>query len=288
MPDFNQRPNRISEINGSESDAATARLLLGLVYINILMLIAGGFGSHFLAKRNIEPIKKAHEAQSRFTSDASHELRTPLTVMKTEIEVALNNKNITNEELKEILSSNLEEVNKLSKLSTMLLDLSQLDNSKLEFNNIDLVDITNEVIAEFKQHSNRIFITTNCKPVVYGNETALSNLIKVLIENAIQYSYKKTKIRISISQTNKEATFKIANTGNPISPEKIPFLFDRFYRADESRTKGDYKGYGLGLALAKKIIDLHDGDIYADSDKEKTTFIFRLPINRDLQAKTQN
>lgn len=258
---------RIDELNNARSNLA-----IRLIYVNIFVLIGGGFISYFLARRSIIPIEKAHEEQSRFTSDASHELRTPLAIMKTELEVAINDKSTNTKELKQILISNLEEVNRLSKLADMLLSLSQIEKAKLDLTPIDLNKIAIEVSKSFGINSDRIELTTDNQPkIINGNDTAIYDLIKILVDNAVIYSTKNSPIKIVLSSNNELVKLEIINKGPGITANKMPYIFDRFYRADASRTSGDKKGYGLGLALAKKIVDLHDGKIVASSVTDDIT-----------------
>lgn len=272
----------------NQQSQASSNLSIELLYINLVVLIIGGFGSYFFARRSLLPIEKAHDAQSRFTSDASHELRTPLAVMKTELEVALRDKEATTEDLKEVLSSNLEEVDKLTKLSEMLLSLSRLDSVKLKFGSVNLTKIAHETVKKFNQPSGRINLMTKGQQIVYGNEAAITDLIKVLVDNALQYSPKDSNIEIKIDKQENNAKFEITNSGQGISPDKLPYIFDRFYRADSSRTNGEHKGYGLGLALAKNIVNLHKGELNVTSTPdEETTFTLLLPLNSSIQAKNQ-
>lgn len=270
----------IDIIRTDEQQNASNRLFSRLVWLNLFILVVGSFLSYFLARRHLQPIKKAHEAQSRFTSDASHELRTPLAAMKTETEVALKDKNATNEELRTTLQSNLEEVDKLTKLSEMLLSLSRLDNKDLDFETINLTQITNEVIKSFKQPKSRLTIKKSFHNVnIDGNKIAIFDLIKILIDNAILYSDKNSQIIINITKEKQNARFDITNQGNGIAEDKIPHIFERFYQSDDSRTNGDKKGFGLGLSLAQKITDLHHGAISVISVPDKTTtFTFTLPL----------
>lgn len=271
-----------------EQGKASANLSVELLYINLFVLVIAGLGSYYFARRSLAPIEKVHEAQSRFTSDASHELRTPLAVMKTELEVALRDKSATTDALKEVLSSNLEEVDKLTKLSEMLLSLSRLDSVKLKLSAVNFNKIVNDIIKKLKLPAKRFNIVARGHQVVYGNETAIADLVKVLFDNALKYSPKESVIGIDICKQDQFAKFEITNTGNGINPEKIPYIFDRFYRADSSRTNGEHKGYGLGLALAKSIVDVHNGELKVTSTLgEETTFILLLPLNSSVQAKTQ-
>lgn len=261
-----------------EADEATTRIAIALLYANLLILITGGFGSYLQAKRTLRPIQEAHEAQSRFTSDASHELRTPLAAMKTEIEVVLRDEKSTSKDLRHALRSNLEEVEKLTRLSEMLLNLSRLDHDKLEHSAINLADLTQEVMRQYRQSSKRITVKTTNNSLAEGNEPAVFELISILIDNAIKYSPANSPIEIALSRRNRHVTYEISNTGPGIASDKLPHIFDRFYRADTSRSKTNLKGYGLGLSLAKKIIELHNGELSATSTpNKKTTFIFSLP-----------
>lgn len=262
-----------------ESNEAAARISVDLLYANMLIFITGGIGSFLLARRTLRPIQEAHEAQSRFTSDASHELRTPLATMKTEIEVSLRDRQATKHDFEKVLHSNLEEVEKLSRLSEMLLSLSRLDHDKLERTAVNLVDITQDVVAHFNQPLNRIIIKPMAQSLVEGNEAAISELVSILVDNALKYSPVSSLISINLSRRNHQACFEITNTGPGIEATTLPHIFDRFYRADNSRTKSHQKGYGLGLALAKKIVELHSGELFASSEpNHATTFTVMLPV----------
>lgn len=275
---FNNYKDGPNSLLFNEVRQASSQMILSLFYINMVVLIAGGLGCYFLARRTLKPIAEAHEAQSRFTSDASHELRTPLAAMKTELEVNLRDQNLEMDEARELLTSNLEEVNKLIALSEMLLHLSRLDHGKLEVDTIDLPVVLEEIVKRYPKEAKRFVITSRKKATTLANEAAINELVSILIENALKYSPVKSPIAIRIFEKRGFIGFEIKNKGKQIPEEKLPKLFDRFYRADESRTNGAKNGYGLGLSIAKKIVDLHNGEIIVSSDKEMTTFTFYLPI----------
>lgn len=285
QPTFdNRRP--IDSIRILEAAEASSHLIVGLLYANILVLLIGGAGSYALARRTIRPIEKAHEAQSRFTSDASHELRTPLAAMKAELEVALRDSSATKKDLAEVLQSNLEEVEKLSRLSDMLLNLSRLDHDKLERTAVDLADITKDVLKRYNKPTKRIAIKTSKQSLVEGNEPALLELISVLVDNALKYSPADSLVSITIGRQNRHATFEISNAGPGISEDKLPHIFDRFYRADTSRTKQAQDGYGLGLSLAKKIVEIHRGELTVTSTPGvSTVFSVVLPLFQGRPSK---
>lgn len=275
VPQFNFRALRTSQTHEAE-----VNLFFGLFYTNIVILGLGGVISYLLARRTIEPIERAHIAQSRFTSDASHELRTPLATMKTELEVALRDPNLTEEEMRELLSSNLEEVDKLSQLSQTLLQLSRLDHSGITKERLTLNDLAHKVATRLDHTSERIEFTEPSKPLfAYAHPGSIEELLTILIDNALKYSPKNSLVRIKLSHHNKRARIEISNAGKGIDPKDLPHIFDRFYRADSSRTGGMKSGYGLGLSLAKKIVEIHYGDLSVTSAKDQTTtFAVSLPV----------
>lgn len=272
-----------------QAHQAAINLFLSLVYTNLLILVAGGVGSYVLARRTLEPIERSYEAQSRFTSDASHELRTPLSVMKTELEVALRDPTLSKDEMKELLESNLEEVNKLTELSRMLLQLSRLDHSSIETEKIAVDTVIGEVIKRYDKEGTRINYQNTLKPLhVSGNTVGLEELITILVDNALKYSPDDSIVSINVTKKDRYAAIEIKNQGEGIDAKNLPFIFDRFYRIDSSRTGGSKSGYGLGLSLAKKIVELHDGELSASSAKDQeTVFRVSLPLFTLNQAKSQ-
>jgi signal transduction histidine kinase len=267
---------------------AEENLVSSLIITNICIWIAGGIGSYYLARRTLEPIEEAHEAQSRFTSDASHELRTPLASMKTEIEVALRDPNLTKQETRELLESNLEEVNKLSNLSHMLLQLSRLDHDNITQEKVVLTETIAPLIERLNKNDDRIKFNGGKSHAVLANASSVEELLAILLDNALKYSPEASKVVVNLLHKKGMAGFEIINSGEGISPDILPHIFDRFYRADSSRTGGSKKGYGLGLALAKKIVELNKGELSVSSAPgELTTFRVLLPIFSNNKAKNQ-
>lgn len=273
-------------IRVEEAGEASIEIIKSLFIANVLIVISGGVGSHLLARRTLRPIQKAHESQSRFTSDASHELRTPMAAMKAEIEVTLRDKKATKDELKKVIRSNLEEVEKLSRLSEMLLNLSRLDHGKLEQTAVNLYETAIDVLSQYNQPDDRIVVKSTKHSFVMGNKEALTELVSVLVDNALKYSPDDSLVVISLSRRSHHfVCFEITNTGPGIDESTLPFVFDRFYRADSSRTSGHQKGYGLGLSLAKKIIELHNGELSASSiPNHATTFTVLLPMFQKIPS----
>ena len=278
----------IESIRQAQIDEAKGSLIGSLVITNLAIWLAGGFGSYYLARRTLRPIERAHEAQSRFTSDASHELRTPLASMKVELEVALRDPDLRKNEMRELLESNLEEVNKLTKLSHTLLQLSRLDHDKIILERVELNAATTTVITRFTKLQPRIVFDDIRKMHVLANETNVEELLTILIDNALKYSPTDTKVHVYLVKAKQMSGFRVVNEGEGISAQALPNIFNRFYRVDTSRTNNETKGHGLGLALAKKLVELHGGELTVSSaPQHETTFQILLPNFRKGQAKTQ-
>lgn len=257
--------------------------IAGRLYItNVIILVGGGMLSYYLARRTLRPIEEAHEAQSRFTADASHELRTPIAAMKTEIEVALMNPKLNLKEAKAKLSSNLEELERLTTLTEGLLRLAQLDHNDLIQESLQVSDAVSDAIAmvatQAEQKQIIIHVADTCDAKVAGDRTALAEVFSVLLSNAVKYSPAKTEVVIQYEKQPKHIVVSILDSGQGISDVDLPYIFDRFYRADSSRSRQQSGGYGLGLAIAKQIVDLHKGTIKAVNRQNRgSTFAVTLP-----------
>jgi len=280
------RPSQdFEQIRREQLTESAGRLRLNLIYFNLLILLLSSVSSYFLARRTLRPIEDAMDAQNRFTADASHELRTPLTAMRSEIEVALRGK-MSLDGAKKLLNSNLEEVEKLEALSTALFNQARYDEeSRLSFGDIS----TQEVVVEAYE---RIEKMAAIKSVVFENEMidlairgdhqSLVELFVILLDNAIKYSHKNGRISISIHRSGRFAEIRIKDNGLGIKASDLPYIFNRFYRADSSRAREKIPGYGLGLSIAKNIVDLHHGSITAESHGHGSQFLVRLPLISDL------
>lgn len=278
-----------TEFRNDEKAHAQASLFVSLFYVNLLILVGGGAGSYILARRTLRDLESAHDAQSRFTSDASHELRTPLAAMKSEIEVILRDKNISKQELRAALASNLEEVDKLTNLSQMLLHLARSEHSDLDKTGVDLASTVADVVHRYDRAGTRVQVKAGDKlPLVEANPSSIEELITILIDNALKYSPADSLVSVRLARRSGKVAFEVTNTGPGIKADDLPHIFDRFYRADSSRTGGQKSGFGLGLALAKKIVEIHNGELTASSAPgHATTFIVLLPILRKTKAKSQ-
>lgn len=254
------------------------RLLANLIYINCVVLVVGGLASFVMARRTLRPIQAAHESMARFTSDASHELRTPLAVMKTEIEVALSDPRLTKADMRELLTSNLEEVNRLSQLAGTLLKLSRHDYGGLTHDRIALDKVIRTVAARADRGQGRLELHLPKRPVLIdAHRPSIDELLTILIDNAHKYSPPDSPITITTTLRQGRCITTITNQGDGIAPQDLPHIFDRFYQADNARTQRD--GHGLGLSLAHTIVAMHRGTITATSGiGHDTSFSIVLPL----------
>ena len=258
--------------------ASRDHLLGRIVLSNILVLIGAGFASYALARRTLQPIEAAHERQKRFTADVSHELRTPLTSLKMESEVALLDTKASKQDLRDVLQSNVEEVEKLTNLVQNLLRISKLDagdNAKL-FSAISLDSSVKAAIDQVQPiAASRHIVITYKKPrtrvIIQGDESTLTQLFSILIENAVKYSPSKSHIVVELQQADGLATVSVTDQGQGIAKDDLMHVFERFYRADAARSAGDQGGFGLGLSIAKLIADSHNATIQISSRQGKGT-----------------
>ncbi len=275
----------ISPTHAEVIDEAKQRLLHTLIGINLLILGLSGAAGYFLAGRTLRPIKEMIDSQKEFITDASHELRTPLTALKSEIEVNLRDRNLNLKEAKKLLQSNLEEVNNLQALSDNLIKLTQYNkiSAGVLRDDVTFNDLVKEAIKKINGllKKKKISLKVEGEEVkVRGDKQSLTELLVILIDNAIKYSPAETTINLIAKKTSRNITIEVKDHGEGIDKEDLPHIFDRFYRADKSRTRTDVSGYGLGLSIAKEIVSKHKGIIKVTSQKNKgTTFIVHLPLN---------
>ncbi|OYX43456.1 hypothetical protein B7Y94_01295 [Candidatus Saccharibacteria bacterium 32-49-12] len=142
------------------------------------------------------------------------------------------------------------------------------------------------MIASYDTETRSRLKATTKKSLMYGNETSLEELLVIFIDNALKYSPPESPVEIKVREKRLHAEIQVRNQGEPIPPEQQARLFERFYRGDNSRTASDSRGYGLGLAIAKRIVDIHHGSIKVDSSRKKgTCFSISLPTSKTTNPK---
>jgi two-component system sensor histidine kinase CiaH len=286
---FEPRRTEYLQALQDQFDDGRRHLLFRLGALNLITLLLGGGAAYALARRTLRPIQDSFEAQSRFTADASHELRTPLTAMRSEIEVALRDKQLGAGEARGLLSSNLEEIAKLEALSAGLLRLARYENGlePAALTKIPVANLFEGAIDRYQAPiaSRHIKLEVKHGPeAVTGDRAALVELVAVLLDNAVKYSPPGSTVTLASKAAGGFVTMSVSDQGAGIPAADIPHIFDRFYRADRSRNKEQIAGYGLGLSIAKRVVSLHRGAISVEPEPgQGTTFRVKLPARYETK-----
>ena len=265
---------------------ASEQITESILILDFLILLAGGIGSFWLAHRALEPLEKAHKLQSEFVSNASHEIRTPLAAIQLETEIILKDKTASKDELREVLESNLEEAKSLTAMVKMLLSLSKI-NEEIQLSAVNLNEIIKARISKFPDAEKKIKFEDGKEFIVQNNETAIDEIAMILIDNALKYNISKEPIEVKIFRQNRQAVLSVSNFSNEIPQDELNKFFDRFYRCDKVRSCNNHtEGYGLGLAIAKKLAEETHSVILAKNEripktkKFKTTFSVLMRFSR--------
>ena len=254
-------------------------LLIDLLAINIMVLVAGTFISYYLAERALNPIEDSMEAQLQFVSDASHELRTPLTALRTANEVAVRDKKLSVARARTVLEENVHDIVRLQSLTDSMLGLLRDEATERHTMPVSSVVVEAMTIIAPKAVAKQIAVDDQMvKGNVFGNKDGLIRLMVILLDNAVKYSPPETTIAISSKTVAKHTLISITDQGIGMDEETAKHIFTRFYRADSARTSQATDGYGLGLAIARKIVDAHSGRIEVTSAPERgATFTIYIP-----------
>lgn len=220
-----------------------------------------------------ERLQTSFENEKRFTSDASHELRTPLAVIKAECEYALS-ANADSSEKEEALQSVSEQADKMTALVTALLNVTRAEQGEKKFplKNDSLSALVGDVCKDFAPSKN-ITLVTDIQQDIFINMNALliTQLLDNLLSNADKYGRENGTVKVNLYRDGEKVVLSVTDDGIGISEQDLPKIWNRFYRADASRSQTE--GFGLGLALVKKIADIHFAECVADSEIGKFTKI---------------
>lgn len=260
-------------------------LMITGIFIFIGALLSFFFISLFLARYALKPVEEAWKKQQHFIADASHELKTPLTVILATSSLLANSQPALTKEQGKWNHIVETEATRMQKLVEDLLFLARADQAEHQIpqttlNFGDLVEnaclLFEPVVFEAGQSLN---VDLSGEFLLKGHEDRLKQLVMILIDNALKHGCQGQDIHVSLhGQGTHEAVLKVTNDGSIITPEDLPHLFDRFYRADKSRNRNK-QTYGLGLSIAKEIIKQHKGKVNVTSDaKNGTTFTITLPL----------
>lgn len=260
-------------------------MIRNLFLTNFAIIILAGLASYSFARRTLKPIEEMVTKQNNFTADASHELRTPLAAMKLETEVALRDKKINLADAKNLLKSNLEEIDKLENLANSLLALAQYETSikVIKTENFKLKEAINIAILQIKPlaENKSIAIKSNVdEQIIRANKNQFVQVLNILLDNAVKYSPDKSSVELRSVVKNKQISVSVIDHGVGIKVSDLPYIYNRFYRADQSRSKEEYTGYGLGLSIAKQIIEKNNWEISVKSNPNQgTTFTVKLLVS---------
>ncbi len=238
-------------------------------------IIALYFLAAYLAKKIVTPLEESYQKQKQFISDAGHELKTPVSVVSANAEL-LSREIGDNQWLSNIQYEN----ERMGKLVGQLLELARTENVKPQMEYLDLSRLVAGGVLPFESVAFENGLTLDSQItdgiITLGNSTQLSQLVSILVDNAIRHAQNGKEVSVNLTHTRSNAVFTVINDGEPIPQEQIAQLFERFYRADEARN-GEDKHYGLGLAIAKAIVEAHNGKIEVSCYDGKVYFTARLP-----------
>ena len=230
----------------------------------------------------LERLELAYQQASRFSADASHELRTPLAIMRSEMESLLNESGLP-PAARERVGSILEEIERLSGIVEGLFAIARLDagEGKVAHEELDLAELVRTTVEQMQllavEKSLSITIDAPSSIYVMGDKARLKQVIVNLFDNAIKYTLSGGAISLSVSTDTSKAIFSVVDNGIGISPEAIPFVFERFYRTDKVRARTS-QGAGLGLSIVRAICQAHNGTIDIKSvEGSGTTVTVLLP-----------
>lgn len=262
------------------------------VVLTFLIIIAIMVLCDFLARKSILPVDQAIQTQQQFIADASHELKTPLTVILANLDIIEATPEATVAESEKWLENTKSEAKRMWKLVNEMLFLARSDaamDMNYNYRLLNFSEVVDEVVLTseaFAFERNITFIEDVAEnSQVVGDRERLKQLVMILVDNAFKYVDENGTVTITLTTSPfRSEVLTVTNTGTPIPPEKSAHIFDRFYRAEESRVR-DKGGYGLGLSIAMKLVERHNGEIGLDySDERGTSFSVRLPHAQSLKA----
>ena len=248
-------------------------LLIGAAALLVL------FGLSWLLSGFVtRPVARTWQNQQQFLSDASHELKTPLTVILSSADLL---KTSAQPEQRQYVDNISVESRRMKALVEDMLTLSRAESGRAApFAPLDLSDLVTDAALRFEPvafeagHPLQYDIQNGAS--LSGDRQQLDQLLDILLDNAVKYAAKDAPIRLTLDISCKNAVLAVENPGDPIPPDKLPHLFDRFYRVDDARTGAG--SFGLGLAIAQQIVHRHKGIITAASDARATRFTVTLPL----------
>jgi signal transduction histidine kinase len=263
---------------------AVGSLLLILIPVGLVGLVLSGVGGLYMSRRAMQPVKDSFQRQRTFIADASHELKTPLALVRINADVM--KRNPTDPENREVIEDQLAEIDRMDVLLSDLLVLARLDAERLDVEKkpFDLSVIAAETAGRFltraAEEGVRLEVEVPDDLPAYGDPDRTSQILAALLDNAVRYTPKGGTITVSGRSHDGLAEASVTDTGPGISPEHLPRVFDRFYRAEEARTRTG-GGTGLGLSIAYDLARAQDGELAVESAPARgASFTLRMPTKR--------
>lgn len=264
-------------------ESGNIRNLLILCIISFMISFFVFFAiSVLLSTWILKPVEKSWQQQNRFVSDASHELRTPITVILANLNILSSKKDDLIKTQYQWIDNTKEEANRMKQLVDELLFLARSDDrqNKLVFSKIDLSELLLSRMLSFEalafEKGIRLDYDISDDLNIIGHEGNVKQLISILLDNAMKYCGDKGSVYLKAFSLKDRTYVLVKNSGDLIDAEDLKHIFERFYRTDKSRSRTE-GGYGLGLAIAKTIVDNMHGKISVLSDKENGT-VFKLEL----------
>ena len=272
---------RIAFTDSTLEQATLRSLLTGSLLIGLAALAVLFACSYVLSGAVTRPVDRAWQQQKQFLSDASHELKTPLTVILSSAELL---EQSAAPEQRQYVDNVRAESRRMKRLVEDMLTLSRVERGgeHLPDTTADLSDAAADAALRFEPVAYEAGhpLSYDIAPglLVRGDSGKLEQAVAVLLDNAIKYAAPGTEVRLDAVRQGKNACLWVENEGDPIPADKLPHIFDRFYRADESRTDGG--SFGLGLPIARAIVEAHRGTIRCDSGGHTIRFTITLPCRQ--------
>ena len=273
---------KLAFVDMSMEQAVLRKMMGSYLFIALASLLLLLGVSILLSRWATRPVEKAWTQQRQFLSDASHELKTPLTVILSNAEL-LGQAALPDKPAR-WTDNILSEAGRMRSLVEEMLTLARADNMvrTAVLTEVSLSDIAADCALAFEpvafEAGKSLDYTLAENITVLGDGEKLRQLISVLLDNAIKYGADGGTVTLSLEKTDRQAKLTVSNPGDPIPPEQLGHLFERFYRADDSR--GEKSGFGLGLSIAQTIAAEHKGTLKAESDLASTRFIYTMPLKK--------
>ena len=261
----------------------------GVIFLIILLVFY--FITSRLSAVFIKPVEKAWEQQQNFIADASHELKTPLTVILANTDILLSHKDETIEAQEKWIESTNEEAVHMKDLVDKMLYLAKSEAMKTPRidSRVNISELVTKFVLQFEPvaFESGVVIESDVSEniTIRADHTAVNQIIHILIDNAVKYAGLGGKVDVRLRKVKNTVYLSTRNTGDPIPPEDLPHIFERFYRSDKARTAGT--GYGLGLAICKSLAESQNATVSVTSDAENGTE-FTVQFKKQKEKRKNN